>query len=196
MMQSIKNSGSYSFLIPVLSGKGVGVSGDHRKSAHGGWLLSLADLVTLLMSVIIVTAELSNSPESKTSSLMPRSEPLTIGTSFAKSSIAEISEQVVFKSGDFENASSELSISGLKTLKLLDNFKDKKPQQVNLKSCLGNGTNTNWHESLSQLLTLSSHAFDGVKGAERRIVVMADDCSVRNKPSAVVEFIWKKENGG
>ncbi|MCB0320380.1 MAG: hypothetical protein KDD60_05585 [Bdellovibrionales bacterium] len=127
---------------------------------RGGWLLSLSDLLTLLLAVILVTHKLQSVTKFEKNS---QNDIPKIGTGIAIPSIERKTKNLVFVSSDFKRSDEGVEVIAGRHLKSLRKYLSEAPSEIRVESCspaVQGAEGESWFLSLAQVMTLHRQYID------------------------------------
>jgi hypothetical protein len=148
------------------------------------WLLSLADLITLLLAVTAMTLAASDTSAGRSSSSATELPQSGVGTGIAQSELFGESDTVYLFAADLEEGVDELPRLRDKQRILQEKCRGSCVYEVEVMSCSPKGSGVAWHSSLTRLLTVHRHFFDGVPESPPllRMVSLGNECGLLGYP--------------
>lgn len=138
--------------------------GGHERKRRSTWLLSLADLVTLLLAVTAVSLTAGRLEYLPHQSGGASSGDSGVGIVIAPSPDEVVSRTVFLFREQFSGEELELTAKAIKSLELPKNCSNSCNYLIEVMSCSPQSTGEQsavWHETLLRLLTLHRQLFDG-----------------------------------
>ncbi|MCB0329556.1 MAG: hypothetical protein KDD70_07830 [Bdellovibrionales bacterium] len=144
------------------------------------WLLSLADLVTLLLAVTSVSLTAGNLDSFTSQRGGVKEGSSGVGIQIAHTPTETVGMTVFLFREQFVGIDQELSAEAVKFLKSNMNHQSSATRELEVMSCEAGTSNLEWHGSMLRLLTLHRHLFDGKpKGrGEVKMVVLGKHCEL------------------
>ncbi|MCI5064396.1 flagellar motor protein MotB [bacterium] len=148
------------------------------------WLLSFADLITLLLAVAAMTLTTSGASSKSFSSATEELPPAGLGTGIAQSEVFGESDTVYLFAADLEEGVDRVPRLQDKQLILQEKCRGSCVYEIEVMSCSRKESGATWHRSLTQLLTVHRHFFDGVSQSPPllRMVSLGEECGLLGYP--------------